>query len=261
MVRAELGTDLRGGVLRGRLQTRPSQPAARATRVPSAVVAPSRGATMRAPQDRLGSQEARKGGNSGLGGDAPDLKGWPCEVQQQAVVESNGAEVGAHDSEVNVLDEANGLELHDDAMVDEEVEPMVPDLDAAVTHRDRDLPREGEPAPLQLDAHRLAVDGLEEAGPKGSMNFDGRADDLVGQLLVLEGHRRNVPGDSGERPNQGTGCRSTRDGCRRACSWPPGILGSAPSMQGHLHGGLLQASHTRMDARKTIPRKVTASFS
>ena len=74
-----------------------------------------------------------------------------------------------------------------------QIEAMHTDLDPAIPNRSLDLALEGDVAPNELDAHRLTVDGLEKAWPECAMDLDGDPDDLVGELFVLEDHRRTVP--------------------------------------------------------------------
>jgi hypothetical protein len=96
------------------------------------------------PPRKPGRQECgawRFGGN-----DAFDFESRFGEVQDQTVLTARGPEVGANDGEVDILDTSDRLELHDDQSRHQKVQPMMPNLCAAIEDRHGELPIELNPS-------------------------------------------------------------------------------------------------------------------
>ena len=114
--------------------------------------------------DRLGSHEARKVGDADLGTDASDIERRPGKVQDEAVVEAGGAQVGADDGEMDLFEVASGFELDDDAHIDQQIEAMQPDLYTKIANRNAELTPKRDVASVELDAQRVVINGFDEAG-------------------------------------------------------------------------------------------------
>jgi hypothetical protein len=83
-------------------------------------------------------------------------------------------------------DVANGLELDDDQVRDEEVETVRPREDAAVPHLDLVLTPMGDRTLQQFERQRRLVDGFDEPWPEPAVDVDRSADDRAGQLGMYE---------------------------------------------------------------------------
>jgi len=92
-----------------------------------------------------------------------------------------GAQVGAHDDVVDVLEAADCFERDHDLVEREEVQPVETDLHAAVEDRYRELPLEWDVLGAQLDGECVLVDRLQEPGAEFLVHGDGCRNDLGGQ--------------------------------------------------------------------------------
>jgi site-specific DNA recombinase len=115
------------------------------------------------------------------------------EVQNESVVERDGVEIRPNNGEVDVLDGFDGLELDDELIVHNEVQSVKANFDAAIGDRHGELSLECETAGLQLDAKSVFVDLFDEAWAQGSVDGDGRADNVFTQRLMLKFHPATYP--------------------------------------------------------------------
>src|SRR3989442_9962585 len=94
-------------------------------------------------------------------------------VQQREWM-SCGLQVGEGLGDVDFGEAIDGLELHNQAALDEEVHSPLADLVPFVLDPKSHLVLEGNSAEAKLDGKRLLVDGLHVARPKVPVHFDGR---------------------------------------------------------------------------------------
>src|SRR5258708_24845050 len=109
------------------------------------------------------------------------LKDADVERYEQPKAEIRGFQVRENLREVDGWKVLHRLELHDDAVGNEEIEALSADCPALILDADCHLSRERNAAKGELDAERLLVDGLEEAGPENSMHLDRGPDHPVGK--------------------------------------------------------------------------------
>jgi hypothetical protein len=69
------------------------------------------------------------------GNDALDFERWLGEAQDQPVLTASGPEVGANHREVDIFKSLDRFELHDDQRSHQQVQPMKPNLTAAIQDR------------------------------------------------------------------------------------------------------------------------------
>src|SRR6185312_2934655 len=78
------------------------------------------------------------------------------------------------------------LDLHDDAVMDEQIEAVARlDLDSVIYDRQRKLPLEGQTRLAQFVSETGLVDALEQAWPQRSMNRQGAAQDPLADLVLV----------------------------------------------------------------------------
>jgi hypothetical protein len=88
-----------------------------------------------------------------LGGDdALDFERWLGEVQDEAVLTASGPEVGANHREVDILESLDRFELHGDQRSHQQVQPMKPNLTAAIQDRHGSLPLEANTPRCKLES-------------------------------------------------------------------------------------------------------------
>ena len=70
----------------------------------------------------------------------------------------------------------DGLDLYDDPLANDHIDPGLADHDPSVVNLGCDLGLDLDPAKLQLDYERSLVDPLEMAGAEHSVHRDRRSD-------------------------------------------------------------------------------------
>lgn len=90
----------------------------------------------------------------------------------------------------------DALDLDDDSVLHEEVDPIFSDRSALVQGGDGQLSAMGQSGVGELDAQRLFVSGFEKAGTELSMDGDGAADNPLGQRISLGIHSEDLEAPS-----------------------------------------------------------------
>jgi len=78
------------------------------------------------------------------------------------------------------------LQLDDEAIRYQKVEPRLPDRHVFVRDRERYLPGEADAAQSKFHAHGLLVDGFEQTGAQNAVDFYGCLDDDASYLIESE---------------------------------------------------------------------------
>lgn len=83
------------------------------------------------------------------------------------------------------LETLNGLEFHDDRVVDHDVEPIAHvEMDPLVFERQRNFGQGRQAAQAQLMNQTDSIGALQQARTKVSVDLDRGADDLLGELFM-----------------------------------------------------------------------------
>ncbi len=85
-------------------------------------------------------------------------------------------------------EDADGFELNNETLTDDEIEAMHPDLLAVVEHADCPLRLERNLPPRQLDQHGSVVDRFRKARPERFVNRYGRPDNSLIQCITTHTH-------------------------------------------------------------------------
>ncbi len=80
------------------------------------------------------------------------------KVHEETMLTTRRSQVGPDDHEVDALEAFHGLELDNNLIVDQEVQPMATDLKPAREHRDRRLTPKEDPAGSKLNRQCILVD-------------------------------------------------------------------------------------------------------
>ena len=106
------------------------------------------------------------------------------------MLSANGAEVGAHDGEVDFVDGFDGLEFDHDQVLDEEIETVDADFYSPIHDCRRVLPRERDASQAKFNSQRFFVDRLQEARTKRLVNSNRSSDDLPVSSSCSSGNYR-----------------------------------------------------------------------
>lgn len=106
------------------------------------------------------------------------------KINQQRVRQTKRFEVRAKHSEMNVLNADDRLQLDDDAILDEQIHPVLANRITAIKNRNRLLSFERKPYMPQLNSERFFIDRLKKARPEFAPNSNRAANNALRQFLV-----------------------------------------------------------------------------